>query len=330
VKRLTVLVNGSTSEQDSQSLGCFGIARYTGEMITRTSLLLPLFLSACVDYGFSPSSQPEPEPLDTSVIDTGTPQSILVVSPERVDFGEVELGESQSAIVMLRNNGSVSLDLTDIDLVADGTPFTVGPATDLELSPDEVAEVVVTYAPVEGIDHENAIAVESTATVDPNWRVPLTGSGLRTEFAVDMQLTADDSWSATLDGDPIGGTNQNLWTYADVLVFDLDRGDHVVAVHAWDVARVISGVMAVVRVDGEPIAASGGSGWSVSTTAPPAGWDLPGFDDSSWGTPYLCSDPSPWGNRPTSLTDDGAEWVWHDANCRSLGEGWYRLSFTLE
>ncbi len=299
-------------------------------MKLRPALLLPLFLSACVDYGFSQGPEPETEPLDTSLLDTGIAQSILVVSPARVDFGEVELGDSESAIVTLRNEGSIPLDLTDIELSADGTPFTVGPATDLELAPDEVAEVVVTYSPVQGIEHEVHVVVESTATVDPSWRVPLIGTGLRTEFAVDMQLTADDSWTATLDGDPIGGTNQNAWSSADVLVFDLERGDHVVAVHAWDVARVIAGFMAVVRVDGEPIAVSGGSGWSVTTSPPPAGWDVPGFDDSAWSVPSLCTNPAAWGGRPTSLTNDGAEWVWHDANCRSLGEAWFRLSFTLE
>ncbi len=299
-------------------------------MNTRSVYLLPLLLSACVDYGFSPGTEPGVEPLDTSITDTGIPQSILVVSPERVDFGEVELGDSASAVVTLRNEGSIPLDLTDIDLISDGTPFTVGPASDGELAPDDVAEVVVTYSPVQGIEHESSVVVESTATVDPSWRVPLTGNGLRTQFDVDMQLTADDSWSATLDGDPIGGTNQNAWSSADVLVFDLERGEHVVAVHAWDVARVIAGFMAVVRVDGEPIAVSGGSGWTVSTVAPATGWDVPGFDDSAWAVPNLCADPSAWGNRPTSLTDDGAEWVWHDANCRSLGEAWFRLSFTLE
>lgn len=304
--------------------------RYTVGMNCRAVLLLSLCLSACVDYGFSPGAEVPDEPLDTSVVDTGVVQSILAVSPARVDFGEVELGDTESAIVTLRNEGSVSLDLTDIRIVSDGTPFTVGPATDVELGPEEAAEFVVTYAPFEGIDHESSVVVESTATVDPYWQVPVTGSGLRTEFAVDMQLTADDSWSATLDGDPIGGTNQNAWSSADVLVFDLERGDHVVAVHAWDVARVIAGFMAVVRVDGEPIAVSGGSGWTVSTSQPPVGWDVPGFDDSGWGIPSLCADPSPWGNRPVSLTEDGAQWVWHDANCRSLGEAWYRLSFTLE
>jgi len=145
-----------------------------------------------------------------------------------------------------------------------------------------------------------------------------------------MQITADDQWTGTLDGEPIGGSGQNAWSTSDVLQFTLGSGEHVIAVHAEDVARVISGFLAVVRVDGEPIAFTGDGAWAVSVTAPAPGWELPGFDDSTWATPGICSNASPWGGRPTALTDDGAEWVWHSTNCGSLGEAWFRLSFVLE
>lgn len=295
-----------------------------------SSVFVSILLVGCSESGFTAFPDEPVEPLDTSVELSEDAASELVVSPERVDFGEVELGETASAVLMLSNTGDLPLLLDGADIVADGTPFTVGPAGSLALEPGDATEVVVTYAPLVGEDHESAVRVTSDATVDPNWTVPLTGTGLRTEWLIEIQMSADDEWSGTIDGDPIGGGNQGLWTRSDVMQFPLDRGEHVIAIHAWDIARVISGFIGVVRVDGAPIAVTGGSGWTVSTVLPAPGWEVPGYDDSDWSTPGVCTDASPWDSRPTDLVNDGAQWVWTTSNCRGLGEGWFRLTFLLE
>ena len=295
----------------------------------RRSLLL-LLLIGCSDYDLKGRSDDVEEPLDTAILDMETHASVLLVEPDGIDFGVVNLDESESAVVTLSNVGDIPLDLIAISIAPEGMPFTVGPPGLLELAPNQSTEVVVTYAPVQAGDHVSTVLVDSDATLDPDWEIPLMGTGFRTHYAVDMQLTADDSWTATLDGEPISGSNQNLWSSSDVLVFDLDPGEHVIAVYAWDVARVIAGFMGVVRVDGEPIAVTGDGNWHVTTVEPDPSWTQVGFDDSAWAIPQVCTAASAWGGRPTDLTGDGAQWVWHDANCRALGQGWYRLQFVLE
>lgn len=293
-------------------------------------LLLAILLTGCVDYGFTPADDDPPLPVDTSVPDDVQPESALVVMPDQIDFGEVSWDESVSAVLTLQNVGVVPLDLTGVVLEGQSDAFALGPPGATSLPPGQSTEAVITYTPGGTDEHEDAVLVSSTASVDPTWTVPLSGQGFRDEWDVNMQITADDQWTGTLDGDPIGGSGQNAWSTSDVLQFTLGSGEHVIAVHAQDVGRVIAGFLAVVRVDGEPIAYTGDGAWSVSMTPPLPGWQLPGFDDNSWATPGTCANPSPWGGQPTSLTDDGADWVWHTTNCQSLGEAWFRLSFTLE
>lgn len=298
--------------------------------------LIWLLLTGCSDYGYTPAEAEPEAPLDTAVeAPVEEPISVLVVSPSFVDFGEVELGSEHSAVVSLENAGDLALSVASLALEGEEGPFTIGPPSSWTLEPGARTEVVVTYAPSEAGLHEDALDVLSDAIVDGTAQVALSGEALTPPEPHDIvvQLTGDDSWAGTLDGEPIGGPNQDAWSSTDVLELgDLEPGEHVLAVHVWDVGRSVAGFLAAVHDGDEVLALSGSGAFAATGTQPAAGWELPGFDDSAWGSDITCTAVSAvaWANRPVDLTATGAAWSWTSDNCRSLGEAWFRLSFTLE
>ena len=142
--------------------------------------------------------------------------------------------------------------------------------------------------------------------------------------------TADDRLDVWVDGDVLPLVNNEGWSALDDVLFTLPTGPHVIAVHAQDIARAISGFIALVEVDGAPLAATG-AGWVVADTDPGVGWEALGYDDSAWVAPTACtpSEVAVWGTYWTAdLIAAGAEWIWVRP-CLSLGEGWFRLDFEL-
>ena len=98
-----------------------------------------------------------------------------------------------------------------------------------------------------------------------------------------------------------------------------------------DTARVISGFIATVSVDGDVEYATGDGSWLVYPSNPGVSdWMEVGFDDSSWAGASTCSDASAWGTYwPAPFYNEGAQWIWDDTNCRTLGDAYFRMNFVL-
>ena len=98
------------------------------------------------------------------------PSSAIGVSPTEIDFGDVTLGDSASAVFTVTNagggvvNGSATVD----------APFTIVPPESYTLSPGQSAAVTVSFTPTEPGDHTAAVAFTGGGGAER----PVHGSGV--------------------------------------------------------------------------------------------------------------------------------------------------------
>jgi alpha-L-rhamnosidase len=119
-------------------------------------------------------------------------------------------------------------------------------------------------------------------------------------------ITADDQWGLYVNGKFIGQSNgqANAWYEAqeEDVTADLHSGENTIAVAATNDGGPGSwiGTLGLEYADGTTSNVVTNAGW-LSSTTDPAGWQNPGFDDSSW-VPAMDVDSygnGPWG---TSVT----------------------------
>ncbi|MBM4393470.1 MAG: choice-of-anchor D domain-containing protein [Deltaproteobacteria bacterium] len=268
------------------------------------------------------------------------PAGEIEVTPSSYDFGTVTVGASTSTPVTVSNVGegpltvsSLRFEATDSDLgVLDYGGLALLPAV---LAPGEATVVTVSYAPSDGSGDEGTLGIFSDDPDTYEAGATFTGQGEDPDPCdgftqhVKLTLTADDAWEGWLDGVSFNAPGQYGWDTIDTLEWDLACGDHALALYATDTAQVIAGVLAAIEVEGTVTFVSGGSGWTMYDTTPPADWTDIAFDDSAWHVPEACGDTSPWGSTPQPLYDLGARWIWWTSDCRNLGEAWVRLNFTV-
>ena len=144
---------------------------------------------------------------------------------------------------------------------------------------------------------------------------------------VSITLTADDYWEGYADGGDLGTSGG--WSHSDEISIELDSGSHVLAFKVWDSGEVITGFLAEVRIDGEPVHLSGDGSWSATTSDPGSGWQELSFHDNQWLPAVPCRDTSPWGEQPEDLLSTGSQWVWPHTDCRNFGTAWFRLELDL-
>lgn len=283
----------------------------------------------------------DPDEAEVEVALAGTlPAGEIEVSPTSHDFGTLAVGSSDAVTVTVSNVGRgpltidrVTFAATDSDLsVLDYGGLALLPAV---LSPSESTTVVVSYAPADGSGDEGTLAVFSDDPDTYEAGTTFVGQGSDPDPCegftqhVKLTITADDAWQGWLDGTAFTAPGQNAWSSIDTLEWDLECGDHALALYATDTAQVIAGVLAAIEVEGTVTFVSGPSNWTMYDTTPPADWTDIAFDDSAWHIPEVCGDTSPWGSTPQPLYDLGAQWIWWTSDCRNLGEAWLRLNFTV-
>jgi hypothetical protein len=164
-----------------------------------------------------------------------------------------------------------------------------------------------------------------TGTVD-------TAPPVDSEYDLSVVLTADDAWVLWVNDQRIAEAEG--WKYTDIqdtTVSLFQDGEHVIAIHAYDVHGVISGLLAAISLDGIQQTVTGDGQWRMSKTQPATNWTRAQFDDSTWDVPVLVNDTDVsyyWKNQPSDIMDLGAEWVW-DGNPRGLQDVWFRYVFTI-
>jgi hypothetical protein len=285
------------------------------------------------------SDDPDEPTVDVPLIGTVLTGELLV-EPLSWDFGDVEVGDSSTLSVQVSNIGAGALQIdgasyTTVDGDLSVLDYGALAAIPMWLQPGESTQVQVGYSPTATGGDEGALQLSSNDPVNPLVVATQLGNGVGGDpcngltKSVELFITADDSWRGWIDGVSFSGPNQDAWNLFDTVTWELGCGDHALALYAKDTGMAISGVIAVIRVDGVVRFVSGPSNWTMTNVSPPSGWTDISFDDSSWTIPSVCSDLSPWGATPQPFYDQGAAWIWWTSDCRNLGEAWFRLNFTV-
>ncbi len=107
---------------------------------------------------------------------TVTGEGQLEVAPTAVAFGPTVTGETERALVTLRNAGANTLQITDV--AVSGTGFSADFAAPLTLGPGEATAGTVTFAPAATGAASGTLTVTSNDPDAPTRTVPLSGEGI--------------------------------------------------------------------------------------------------------------------------------------------------------
>lgn len=285
------------------------------------------------------SSDPDEQFTDVA-LSGELPAPEILVEPDGYDFGDLDVGSSASTTFTVSNVGAGPLQVSDFTFSAtdadmsliDAGAFTSLPAT---LDPGESTTLLLQYAPSAAGADEASFEVFSNDPETPGAGAGAWGNGVEDDpcdgftQTMGLMLTADDAWQAWMDGVEFNGANQNNWMMSDSFEWEMECGEHTLAIYATDVSNVIAGVIAVITVEGTVTFVSEPDNWSIIDSMPAGDWTAVGYDDSAWKVPEVCGDTSPWGSTPQPFYDQGAQWIWWTSACRDLGEAWLRLDFTV-
>ena len=313
-----------------------GTALLPGESADWSVTYEPERPSAAADLAHIAMVSNDPERPRAVVSLTGTTLNpAFELTPTSHDFGDVDVGERALQELVLINTGAApgtveqlsftttSPELSLVDLGELGALPTV-------VDPGETLRFTAMYEPVDVPGDEATVELLTDAPETPIVQAALQGNGYAVDHEVEIFLTADDAWTGFVDGVEFTAANQRNWQKGDTHVVTLSSGRHVLAIQATDVSSVISGFIAIVKVDGAIVSRTGEGDWKMQASAPPSGWMDPSFDASSWGPAVQCADQSTWGTYwPADFYAEGAKWVWWTDSCRNLKQAWFRMELDL-
>lgn len=123
----------------------------------------------------------------------------IEVSSDRVEFGEVEVGQTGSVFVTIANNGSGNLSLQALEIEqSEDSDFDFMPLAQLPVTmePNEIIDVELVFAPLAEGPYEGYLLIYSDDPEFPLVEVLLTGTGIITE---EVELTAKEKIAAICD-----------------------------------------------------------------------------------------------------------------------------------
>jgi predicted outer membrane repeat protein len=110
--------------------------------------------------------------------DDKTAESLLTISTDRLDFGEIAVGAESQDRISITNEGIETHEILSSSLVEGSTTvWLVERDGDSELPPGETVDIVVQFRPQEVGDEEGRIQVRSSYEDEPSWFVIMTGIG---------------------------------------------------------------------------------------------------------------------------------------------------------
>ncbi|MEZ4239186.1 MAG: choice-of-anchor D domain-containing protein [Myxococcota bacterium] len=150
---------------------------------------------------------------------------IIVVDPERVDFGEVGVAEGVFAerSIFVSNAGLKDLEVTSIALDGPADVFALD-QTALTVADGDEAEIVVRFTPKQKYrDYTGRVVIESSDEETPVVTVPITGTGSDEPFPNITILPR-----ATVESDPditVGSSDQLTFDIKNTGAADLVLGE---------------------------------------------------------------------------------------------------------
>ena len=149
----------------------------------------------------------------------------LTAEPSPIDFGDINAGEEATLDVTITNNGTFTVDVTDVYLDYEGSfDFTVldvtskdGPTPVTAMAPGEVLNVTLQYKPVgTGYDGSNLIVLGNVEDNLRQWSFPVFGSEIGPRIQVIPQqiefdfVPIDEERERSITVSNIGNTNLSI------------------------------------------------------------------------------------------------------------------------
>ncbi|MBO87365.1 MAG: hypothetical protein CL927_18610 [Deltaproteobacteria bacterium] len=107
-----------------------------------------------------------------------TAQSLLTISTDRLEFGDVAVGAESQDRISITNEGAESQEVLSSSLIEGSTAvWLVERDGDSELGPGESVDIVVQFRPQEVDAEEGRIQVRTSFEDEPAWFVTITGAG---------------------------------------------------------------------------------------------------------------------------------------------------------
>ena len=122
------------------------------------------------------SNDPNNADLAVNVLLIISQEPTISVEPESIDFGQIDIGNSDNQVLTITNLGGS--DLTVSDVVTEGAQFSTDFEAEFTVAPDESAELTVTFAPEEGGDFEGMVTITSDDPENGEVIVNLAGTGV--------------------------------------------------------------------------------------------------------------------------------------------------------
>ena len=181
----------------------------------------------------------------------------ISVSPMEVDLEEVEVWDTVTTTITMRNLGMAWLWVDGISLADDGDgAFAISwlPSFPFNLRPTAVIPIVVEYHPWEEGEHSATLVIDSDDKDEPTVEVIITGSAVTSEAPPDEEVEdtvdyiEDAIEEGSLEGDGAGNSADNK------LEAFLDKFDEAMAFYEdGDIENAIGTLNAILKkCDGKP------------------------------------------------------------------------------
>ena len=121
------------------------------------------------------SNDPDNGDVVISVLISISRSPVIMVDPDNLDFAAVQLDDRADLVLTIGNEGDAVLSITDMSIDANG--FEVDFAEDISIAPNEEAEVIVSFAPLNEGDYNGILTITSNDPNNQQLEIPLTGIG---------------------------------------------------------------------------------------------------------------------------------------------------------
>lgn len=174
---------------------------------------------------------------DAIVVDCSLPAGPLLAAPLLLDFGTVQVGNSEIRTLNVRNDGdnAACFDLDPVT-VPDGAPITasslrLGGETAPYLLPGQTGTFELTFAPTEAATGEGELSVQGTNTAPVSITVRWGASGSAVECAQHAVITSEEDLEAIAGCNTLGALtieNSTLTDLSPLAALNTVDGDLIV------------------------------------------------------------------------------------------------------
>ncbi len=101
----------------------------------------------------------------------------LAIAAQEVDFGEVKVGETAEQEFQIINAGKAVLRIQELNILDnDDAMYTIDQQS-MEIAPQEIANVNLSFSPVEFMDYSRTLEIISNDEENPSFNLPIIGIG---------------------------------------------------------------------------------------------------------------------------------------------------------